>query len=122
MKLVTGFALLAMMTSQSFALSLNDLVGKYEVSSNLIPTTNIITLDSKGGITLVEKSVHGKLNCKGTSKLASNKIASKLTCENGLSFEQEINMSNVTNFNAFTAPVYSTLFGQEIPMNFKKIK
>ncbi|MGZ3789820.1 MAG: hypothetical protein ACXVLQ_14925 [Bacteriovorax sp.] len=122
MKLVTGLALFTVLTSQSFAFSLNDLAGKYEISTNLIPVTNVITLDAKGGITLLEKSAQGNLKCKGTSTLASNKVSSQLKCENGLSFEQEINLSKVTNLDSFTAPVYSTLFGQEIPMNFKKLK
>jgi hypothetical protein len=113
---------LALTSVQVFGLTLGDLVGKYSVTSDLIPVNNIITIDKKGAVTLVENSVHGAMSCTGNSTFAANKISSKMTCANGASFEQSINLSKVTNLNSFQAPVYSTLFGQEIVMKFTKIK
>jgi hypothetical protein len=112
---------IALTSVQTFAVTLKDLSGKYSVSSDIIPVNNIITIDSKGGVTLVENSVYGALSCKGTSTLAANKISSKMVCANGSSFEQVINLTNVTNLKSFSAPVYSTLFGQEIVMKFNKL-
>lgn len=112
-----------LLSTQAFSFNLKEVSGKYSATSDNIPVKNIITIDSKGKITLVEKSVHGApLVCNGKAVLRKNLIKSKLTCVNGFSFEQVINLSGVTNLNSFSAPVYSTLFGQEVMMTFKKIE
>ena len=65
-----------------------------------------------------------ELKCEGTATLDQKLVMSaNVTCENESSFEQRLTFTNIKNLSSapvFTAPVYSSLYGQEIDMVFKK--
>jgi hypothetical protein len=103
-------------------LSVQNLIGTYEVTPVLegIQISNIITLTKDLKVTLVEKSPYGEFNCSGNATIIGTIVESKVTCENGAEFTQKVNFKNVTNFDNFSAPVYSSLYDEEMPMNFKR--
>jgi len=114
---------LTLISSQAFAFNLKEVSGKYSAKYDSVPINSVITIESNGTINLVEKSVHGApLVCNGKAKVKNNKITSNVKCVNGFTFEQVVNLTNVKNLNEFTAPVYSTLFGQEVMVSFKRIQ
>ncbi len=118
-KIILAFTLLS--SFSAFAVSLSDIAGKYEVTSDFAPVTNIIEIDKDGNIVLVETSPYGEFTCSGTAVIADDILTSEVTCENGVSFNQRVDLSSVNQYDAFTAVVYSSLYDQELPMNFRKL-
>ena len=122
MKIQIGiFTFALLFTTHAFAYTLSDIAGKYEITSEAIPAANIMTITATGKVTLLEKSMEGSLTCKGNATLTNNVVNSTVKCENGLSFSQEIKIGEVKDLKQFTAPVFTSLIGQEIQMNFKKL-
>jgi hypothetical protein len=64
----------------------------------------------------------GEYTCSGEAELSDDILESSVSCDNGLTFTQRIDLSGVSNFDEFTAPVFSSLYGMEFPMNFKRLK
>lgn len=67
--------------------------------------------------------VLSELKCEGTATLDQSLVMNaNVTCENESSFEQRLTFTNIKDLKSpvFTAPVYSSLYGQEIDMVFKK--
>lgn len=67
--------------------------------------------------------VLSELKCEGTATLDQELIMNaNVTCDNESSFEQRLTFTNIKDLSSpvFTAPVYSSLYGQEIDMVFKK--
>ena len=123
MKLLIGTtALVTLFATQAFAFTLADVAGKYQITSDALGAVNVMTITTQGKVTLFEKSIDGNFTCKGNATMTNNVVNSSVKCENGMSFSQEINLSTVTNLSQFSAPVFTSLLGQTVPMNFKKIK
>ena len=80
-----------------------------------------MTITAQGKVTLIEKAMEGNMTCKGNATISNNVVNSTVKCENGMSFSQEIKIGDVKDFKKFTAPVFTSLLGQEIQMNFKKL-
>lgn len=116
---ILAFASLA---SIAGAATLKDIAGSYKITHPDLPVMNLVTISSKGAVTLTEQSPYGRLECKGKATLKNDILNSKLTCENGASFVQKIDLSNVESFVKFSANVYSSLYEMEAEMNFEKIK
>lgn len=104
------------------ATTLKDLAGSYKITHPDIPVLNIVTISAKGAVALTEQSPYGRIECKGKATLKNDILNSKVTCDNGASFVQKIDLSNVKNFNKFSANVYSSLYEMEAEMNFEKLK
>jgi hypothetical protein len=108
----------------AFALSMNELEGKYLISSKLIPIASIITLDNEGNIELAEQS--GKFTCEGTSRLLLKKITAIVKCTNNVTFKLVVNLNKVEDFNSFTAPIKISINGSKLGMEnsweFQKYK
>ncbi len=119
----TAFFTLITLTFTQFAsaASLSDLVGGYKITHAQIPALTVVSIKADGSVKLTEQSPYGKLECKGKATLKANILTSKVKCEDGQEFSQKINLKGVTTFSKFSAPVYSSLYGQEIVMNFEKI-
>lgn len=103
-------------------LSLETLAGKYEATHPDIPVTNVIILNVHGDVQLDEISPYGTLKCVGKAELVNSILTSKVKCENNAEFEQRVNLSKVKNLNRFKAVVYSSLYGIELELNFKKLQ
>jgi hypothetical protein len=112
--------LLVLISTTSFAMDFSQLVGSYEVTSDFAPVVNHITIDSEGVVTLTEQSPYGLLECVGEAVIKGAIFESVVTCENGAEFSQRIDLSGITNYQKFTANVYSSLYDMELPMNFIK--
>ncbi len=123
MKHLFSIALLAISLSAS-AMNLKAIAGTYKITNDLLPIINVVTLGSDGSVTLVETGgPFGSFECFGSAKIEDFVLVSEVTCpENGQSFYQEIDLEGVENFNSFTAEVFSSLYGIQVPMNFEKIK
>lgn len=120
MKSLIALSLLALSNLASAA-SLTDLVGSYKISNSDLPILNVVTVNANGAVKLTEQSPYGTLECAGKASLKSDLLTSKVTCTNGQSFTQKINLKDVKNYNKFSAPVYSSLYEQEIVMNFERL-
>lgn len=87
----------------------DNIVGINEIYKQQMPDGSLVVLT--------------ELKCEGTATL-SNKLVmnASVRCDNDSSFEQRLTFTNIENIKSpvFTAPVYSSLYGQEIDMVFKK--
>ena len=114
--------LIALSFSQfASALTLNELAGSYKVTHTEIPVVNIVKISADGKIALTESSPYGKLECSGKGKLVNDQLSSSVKCTDGQVFTQKINLSKVKNLNKFKATVFSSLYGQELEMNFERL-
>ena len=102
-------------------ISFKDIAGKYKVTHEQLPITNTITIEDSGEVSLIESSAGGELHCEGQATIEGTTVRSKVKCENGAEFFQEIKLENVQNFSDFTAPVYSSLWDMEVEMDFEKL-
>lgn len=67
--------------------------------------------------------VLSELKCEGTATLDQNLVMNaNVSCENDSSFEQRLTLTNIKDLKSpvFTAPVYSSMYGQEIDMVFSR--
>lgn len=115
MKLIIGVSLFIVMTAQSFAYTMNDIEGKYRVSSKLMPFASILNIDNKGNIYMVEELK--RFSCKGKSKLVSDVINAEIKCKNlydRLTFKFAIDLSKVADLNLFTAPLNFPMIGETL--------
>lgn len=103
------------------AASFKDLVGSYKITNPDLPVLNLVTVDINGNVKLTEQSPYGTLECKGKGTIKGDVLESFVKCTNGTSFTQKINLKNVKNFAKFKAPVYSSLYEQEVEMNFERL-
>jgi hypothetical protein len=103
------------------AASLKDVAGSYKISNPDLPVLNIVTVDINGNVKLTEQSPYGTLECKGKGVIKEEVLESFVKCTNGASFTQKINLKNVKNFKKFKASVYSSLYEQEVEMNFERL-
>ncbi|MCM2350920.1 MAG: hypothetical protein NDI69_12935 [Bacteriovoracaceae bacterium] len=112
----------ASLSTVAGAATLKDLAGSYKITHPDLPVMNIVTISAQGAVGLTEQSPYGRIECKGKATLKNDILNSKVTCDNGASFVQKIDLSNVKNFNMFSANVYSSLYEMEAEMNFEKLK
>ncbi|WP_373997690.1 hypothetical protein [Bdellovibrio bacteriovorus] len=123
MKKIMMIVALVVTSVQAHALTLKDLAGTYKVTTEMAPISNLVTINANGGVTLVEKSPEGVIQCEGQATLGANKVlTSEVTCANGVVFVQKIDLSKVVKLKSFKANVYSSLYDAELEMNFVKIK
>ncbi len=104
----------------AFAVEFSDISGTYSVTTDYAPIVNIIEISPDGRVELTEKSPFGELTCSGYAVIQQNVLVSNVVCLNGSTFTQTVDFSNVLNFDDFSAPVYSSLYGNELFMNFKR--
>ena len=120
MKRILALSLLVI-SSLASAATMSDVVGSYKISNPDLPVLTIVTIKADGAVKLTEQSPYGKLECSGKAKLKADVLTSEVKCEDGQEFTQRINLKNVKSFGKFSALVYSSLYGQEVKMNFEKI-
>jgi hypothetical protein len=112
---------LMMVSTSAFAVTLADIAGTYEITSDDIPVVNMVEINEDGSVSLSEQTPYGSISCRGNASIADNTLESKVACDNGIEFVQRVNLEGIESFEEFTANVFSSLYGQEIPMNFIKI-
>lgn len=110
-----------MIATVAGATTLTDLAGSYKITNPDLPVLNIVSIDAKGNVKLTEQSPYGTLECKGKGKIKNSVLESSVTCTNGTSFTQKIFLKEVKNLNKFKAVVYSSLYDQEVEMNFERL-
>lgn len=108
--------------TSAFAVELSDIEGTYEVTTELAPIMNVITISKDGEVELTEHSPEGSYTCTGMAVITDDILVSEVVCENGEIFEQRIDLTGIESFESFTANVYSSLYGMELPLDFKKIQ
>lgn len=112
MRLIIGLVLFIAFSTQSFAYTMNDLQGKYRLTSNGFPVISTLSIDSKGNLLLVEEK--GRFTCKGKSKLVGEVINAELKCQKAfenLKLQFGINLSEVADLNSFEAPLIFPMVG-----------
>jgi hypothetical protein len=114
--------LIALSFSQfASAVTLQELAGSYKITHPDLPVVYIVKISSKGNVALTESSPYGKLECTGKGKLSKDILSSSVKCADGQEFAQKINLNGVKNLKRFTATVFSSLYGQEVEMNFERL-
>ena len=105
------------------AVTLGDIVGEYEVTMPNIEIVTMVDLSGDGKITIVKKSLFVDLTCQGYAEVVEESILeSRVVCENGLEIVDRIDFKNVSDFDKFSAPVYSSLYDMnEVVADFKLI-
>ena len=123
MKIIIGLAFFLSMTSQSMAYNMQELEGKYRVSSKRLRVENTFSVNRNGFIKLRDKS--GALDCQGPSKLDSDIITTTLKCKNTpagiVPFSFRIDLTQVKDLNRFTANLYISMIG-ETPWDFERLE
>lgn len=114
--------LAAFTMTNAFAIEFSDIVGTYKITHPAIPAITYVSISNTGVVELSEDGPQGVAHCAGQAQLEGGILESELKCFNGASFEQQINLSQVEDFSSFSAPVFSTLYGVEIEMNFEKVE
>ena len=87
----------------------HNIIGLNELFKNVLPDGS--------------ETVLGELKCTGIANMSPEKLITvTVMCNNDKSFEQRINLADVKNplNNEFTAPIFSSLYGMEVEMKFKK--
>lgn len=120
MKTFSLLVLAATLPQIANAWTLADLAGTYKVTHPGIPAVNWVTIQANGAVSLKESSQYGNLDCKGRGTLSGDVFRSDLACQNGMSFNQTIQLGQVKNLSRFSADVFSSLYGQTLRMNFEK--
>ena len=105
----------------SVAATLEQLAGSYKVTHDEIPVVNIVKISSNGLIKLTESSQYGIVECTGNGRISNNVLTSTLSCENGDTFTQSINLKGIRSFKKFEAKVLSSLYGVELKMKFERL-
>lgn len=118
-KLIISLSLFV--STQAFALNFNEIAGTYEATVPGIPIQNIITVYTDGEVEFTEKSYEGEFTCYGQAEIKDFVLKSEVECPNGQSFFQEVDLTNVTNYSDFTAPVYSSLYEVKVMMLFTRL-
>ncbi len=121
MKKMLVIAMIGVISTLGHAVTVKDLTGSFKISNPDLPVLNIVTVSANGGIKLTEQSPYGTLECKGKGAIKNEILESVVNCTNGATFTQKINLKGVKNFNKFKAPVYSSLYEQEVVMNFERL-
>lgn len=109
------------LSSTISATTLSELAGSYKITNPDLPVLNIVSIDAKGNVKLTEQSPYGTLECKGKGKIKNSVLESNVSCTNGASFTQKITLKNIKNLNKFKAVVYSSLYDQEVEMDFERL-
>ena len=87
----------------------HNIIGLNELFKNILPDGS--------------ETILGELKCTGVAIMSPEKlITATVICDNDKSFEQRINLADVKNplSDEFTAPIFSSLYGMEVEMKFKK--
>ncbi|MBC7714047.1 MAG: hypothetical protein H7177_11960 [Rhizobacter sp.] len=116
MKKIIGILLLLGLTSQAFAYSMQELEGKYRVSSTALKMKNTLIVDKKGKLTLIEEL--NRFTCSGKSKIdRANMVDASIKCEKFFGnrvFTFKIDMTKVQDLNNFKAPLVFPMIGETI--------
>ena len=85
-----------------------------------MPIMYTSTIKKDGNLSLSEESPFGVLNCEGKVKIENRVVSSHVECENDTNFVQRIDLTEVTEFDTFKAPVFSSLYNATLVMDFKR--
>jgi hypothetical protein len=102
------------------AATMKQVAGSYDILLPAIINTHMTaTLEENGHLEL-EAFSFAYVSCTGVDgKLEKNILVINPRC-NGAPVILKIDLSKVTNFNEFTAPVYSSMLGREFDMKFTR--
>lgn len=114
--------ILALAATNLMAYELEDIAGVYDISSENAPVINVVKIEANGSVYLIENGPYGALECEGSATLVNDMLTSEVTCDNGASFTQRVNLSGVSDLSEFSAPVYSSLYGMEVVMNVMRLE
>ena len=121
-KILTGLIVFLVSFSLRGAVTLEKVAGEYEVTVPGLPITNLVSLGEDGAVLLLEEGPYGELECEGSAQVIDgNIIQSEVTCANGMTFTQRINLQGVSDYDNFSAPLFSSLYKREIMADFKRV-
>ena len=98
-----------------------DIMGKYEITFGLDENKYALTLNESGNMTLdaLPREQDG-LDCEGPTTIEGLVVRSQLRCDDGTIFVQKIDLTDVSQFNNFVAPVFSSIYGVTNMISFQK--
>ena len=111
-------------STNAYAVTIDDIVGVFKVSSTDIPIKAVFHITKSGPSTAdfkmdVKRSPYGKLACQAKGVLNDSGIMStKTVCKSGLRYEHTVHYYAASNFNNFTIRVHNTLYNETINMLF----
>ena len=105
------------------AATLREFAGAYEVSTTFMNITldGNLSVDIDGNIKFLATSPYLYLNCAGSASMINDELVSTPVCENGMAITLKINLSHVSDYSKFKAPVYTTIINTDVLMDFKRI-
>jgi len=145
--MMTFFIFLSTSIGLASEITLDMLVGTFKISSKnaiteiaqgIIVEYDVTLLENKN-LYMIEKVIQriegqqdkllSRYKCEGSAQMSSvesSVIISSVDCDEGPKFAQKIYLDRASNVDLstmeFTAPVFSTLYKQEVNMFFKKIQ
>ena len=123
-KTILAIAILtSLFSTVAGAATLKEFAGAYEVNTSFmnVALQGNVTIDVEGNIKFLVYSPYLYLNCVGTASMINNELVSTPACENGMAITLKINLSQISDFSKFQAPVYTTIINAEVPMDFKRL-
>ncbi len=112
-------SLFSLQALADWEMSAGRLMGNYQVWVAGSSVKNIVSFNPDNSILLQEKRPQCLLRCYGKAEQENQLLKIAMICQNGRKFKQAIDFSEVRDLNSFQAPVYSTLYHQNILMNFE---
>ncbi len=98
--------------------TMKQIAGDYDISFR--PIANMIAHVKEDGHLDLEVFAMLYLNCTGDEGYIENNVFSINPNCNGASISLKIDLSKVKNFNKFKAPVYSSMLGSTVEMEFTR--
>lgn len=121
MKIFIIALVMTLASGMAGAASYNELAGDYEVSSANFNLQGKVTIGLDGKLKFMVSSTFIYLNCEGQSEILENHLISTPACDNGMPLNFKIDLTNITNFQAFKTLVYTSLLNGEMEMEFKRL-
>ena len=113
-------------SSVTLGVTFDDLVGVYDAKSTEIPIRSVVTVtkvDSLNGHMSfkIEKSPYGPMVCEGNSRIENGFfLTTDAICQGGLGYTHTMDLTQVRNFDHFSAFVHNTMYDATITVYFTR--
>lgn len=110
-----------MISSSSFAWTLEEVQGSYKASVTGIPMSNLFKIDRYGKVNLIQNMVFFIYKCEGEAEIVNDVLFADLVCNGDKLVQARIDASNVKTLDKFTASVWTSISG-DLKAKFTKVK
>lgn len=119
-KIIVLFVLFISGNLLALDVNLKTLNGEFKITHPEHDAVMFLTISKVGAIHLRDSN-NSLLNCRGIMRI-TNKIATvRARCTNGMAMTQRIDLSNIADLDRFSAPLYISMLGKTIYLNFERL-